>query len=146
MRSQPWWTLSRGDIDGTIAQVGFIIAQMLIPVLLLVPIGVSFASASSISCRDLLWGFSSARRAGHLGVRLSKREHRTDVTAHAYGNNVPAIIALRLGDFSSGLSANARARSRMGVGAAAVVWTGILSWRRRLSRARFAATFLCRLP
>ncbi len=27
-----WWALSRGDLDTTIAQVGFNLAQMVIPV------------------------------------------------------------------------------------------------------------------
>ena len=33
--SAPWWSLSRGDMDATVAQVGFNLAQMIIPVFLL---------------------------------------------------------------------------------------------------------------
>ena len=33
-----WWALSRGDIDTTLVQVGFNLAQMVIPVFLLLPV------------------------------------------------------------------------------------------------------------
>ena len=34
-----------------------------------------------------------------LAMRLSKRENSADVTAHVYGNNVPAILAYTLSIF-----------------------------------------------
>ena len=37
--SHRWWSPGRGDIDVIIAQVGFNLAQMVIPVFLLVPGG-----------------------------------------------------------------------------------------------------------
>ncbi|MGH9560126.1 MAG: hypothetical protein ACRD3S_01620, partial [Terracidiphilus sp.] len=67
---------------------------MFIPVLLVVPLGISprfglehfvpgFASGFFLGSASLAW----------LGVRLGRRENRRDVTAHPYGNNVPAILA-----------------------------------------------------
>ena len=143
MRSQAWWTLSRGDIDGTIAQVGFIIAQMLIPVLLLVPIGVSVR----FGLEHFVPGFALGLFAGsaglvHLGVRLSKREHRTGVTAHAYGNNVPAIIAYALAIFLPVYLETHDANRAWEIGAAAVVWTGII----KLAAAPFAGAFRRYIP
>ena len=38
-----WWGMGRGDIDATIAQVGFNVAQMIIPVFLLAPVGIPLA-------------------------------------------------------------------------------------------------------
>ncbi len=38
-RMASWWALTRGDLDTTIAQVGFNLAQMVIPVFLLIPVG-----------------------------------------------------------------------------------------------------------
>src|ERR1700682_2222090 len=95
--ASPWWTLSRGDIDATVAQVGFNVAQMIIPVFLLVPVGIPLA----FSVGHLLPGYALGFFVGSLGltwlaVRLRQREGRTDVTSHVYGNNVPAIIAYTL--------------------------------------------------
>ena len=92
-----WWALSRGDLDTTIAQVGFNLAQMVIPVFLLLPVGIS----AGFSATHLLPGFALGFLIGSLGlvllaVRLAKREKRSDVTAHVYGNNVPAVIAYTL--------------------------------------------------
>ena len=36
-----WWAPQRGDIDTTVAQLGFNVAQMIIPVILLAPVGIS---------------------------------------------------------------------------------------------------------
>ena len=94
---QRWWALTRGDLDTTIAQVGFNLAQMVIPVFLLLPVGIS----AGFSVTHLLPGYALGFLVGSLGLvflaeRLSRRGSRTDVTAHVYGNNVPAIIAYTL--------------------------------------------------
>src|SRR5438132_7670006 len=91
--SQRWWTLTRGDVDTTIAQVGFNLAQLVIPVFLLVPVGIPIA----FSVSRLLPGYALGFLVGSLGlvrlaVSLARREGRQNVTAHVYGNNVPAII------------------------------------------------------
>src|SRR5258707_12855070 len=95
--SAPWWSLSRGDMDATVAQVGFNLAQMIIPVFLLAPIGIPLA----FSVGHLLPRYALGFLVGSLGltalaVGLKKREGRQDVTAHVYGNNVPAIIPYTL--------------------------------------------------
>src|SRR5579872_757194 len=92
-----WWGLERGDIDATVAQVGFNLAQMIIPVFLLAPVGIS----AGFSVTHLLPGYALGFLIGSFGLvwlaaRLAKREKRSDVTAHVYGNNVPAIIAYTL--------------------------------------------------
>src|SRR5580658_5213261 len=92
-----WWALSRGDLDTTIAQVGFNLAQMVIPVFLLLPVGIS----AGFSVTHLLPGFALGFLVGSFGLvllasRLANREKRADVTAHVYGDNVPAIIAYTL--------------------------------------------------
>src|ERR1700730_11458958 len=122
-----WWALGRGDIDATVAQVGFNVAQIFIPAFLLVPIGISLG----FSVGHLLPGYALGFFAGSLGftwlaIALAKREGRTNVTAHVYGNNVPGIIAYTL---SIMLPVYLQTRDQelawRGV-AAAVVWTGIL--------------------
>jgi AGZA family xanthine/uracil permease-like MFS transporter len=143
VRSQPWWTLTRGDIDATIAQVGCIIAQMFIPVLLLAPIGVSL----SFSLTHIVPGFASGLLAGSAGLaflatRLSKRENRTDVTAQVYGNNVPAIITYTLSIFLPVYLESHDAYLAWQIGAAAVVWTGII----KLIAAPFAGAFRRYIP
>ena len=95
--TQQWWALSRGDLDTTVAQVGTNLAQMVIPVFLLLPVGIS----AGFSVTHLLPGYALGFLIGSLGLvvlaeRLARREGRTNVTAHVYGNNVPAIIAYTL--------------------------------------------------
>src|ERR1700735_3458842 len=97
MNHPRWWALTRGDLDTTIAQVGFNLAQMVIPVFLLLPVGIPAA----FSVSHLLPGYALGFLIGSLGlvrmaVNLACREGRTNVTAHVYGNNVPAIIAYTL--------------------------------------------------
>src|ERR1700756_4019741 len=92
-----WWALGRGDIDATVAQVGFNVAQMIIPAFLLVPVGI----AMTFSVTHLLPGYALGFFVGSmgltiLGARLARREGRTNVTAHVYINNVPGIIAYTL--------------------------------------------------
>jgi AGZA family xanthine/uracil permease-like MFS transporter len=142
-RSQPWWTLARGDVDATIAQVGCIIAQMFIPVLLLAPIGVPLA----FSLTHLVPGFAPGLLLGSaglafLGVRLARRENRTDVTAQVYGNNVPAIITYTLSIFLPVYLQSRDAALAWQIGAAAVIWTGII----KLAAAPFAGAFRRFIP
>jgi len=133
--SGPWWKLTRGDIDATTAQVGFNLAQMIIPVFLLVPVGIPLG----FSVGHLLPGYALGFLVGSLGltglaVRLGKRESRTDVTAHVYGNNVPAIIAYTLAIVLPVYLQTHDPIAAWQTGAAAVVWTGIL----KLAAAPFA--------
>src|SRR5271163_1065994 len=140
---QQWWALSRGDLDTTIAQVGFNLAQMVIPVFLLIPVGIS----ARFSVTHMLPGYALGFLAGSLGlvllaVRLSKREGRSDVTAHAYGNNVPAIIAYTLSIMLPVYLETHDANRAWEIGAAAVVWTGII----KLAAAPFAQVFRRFIP
>ena len=130
-----WWSLSRGDIDTTLVQVGFNLAQMVIPVFLLLPVGIPAA----FSVAHLLPGYALGFLIGSLGlvgmaVKLARRESRTDVTAHVYGNNVPAIIAYTLSIMLPVYLQNHDADRAWKTGAAAVVWTGII----KLAAAPFA--------
>ena len=59
-----WWVLGRGDIDTTIAQVGFNLAQMVIPVFLLLPVGIPVA----FSVTHLLPGYALGFLVGSLGL------------------------------------------------------------------------------
>ena len=66
--SQRWWTLTRGDVDATIAQVGFNLAQLVIPVFLLLPVGIPIG----FSVTHLLPGYALGFLVGSLGlVRLA---------------------------------------------------------------------------
>ena len=108
---------------------------MFIPVLLVLPLGVSlrfslghfvpgFASGFFLGSAGLVW----------LGVRLGRRENRRDVTAHPYGNNVPAILAFTLGIFVPVYLQTRDTDLAWAIGAASVVWTGIF----KLAMAPFA--------
>jgi len=123
----PALQLTRGDIDATIAQVGFNVAQMIIPVFLLAPAGIPF----EFSVTHLLPGYALGFLVGSLGlwaaaVRLSHRENRDDVTAHVYGNNVPAIIAYTLAIMLPVYLETHDAEQAWRIGAAAVIWTGLI--------------------
>src|SRR6202451_3556607 len=125
--TQRWWALSRGDLDTTIAQVGFNLAQMVIPVFLLLPVGIS----AGFSVTHLLPGFAFGFLIGSLGLvllaaRLARREGRTDVTAHVYGNNVPAIIAYTLSIMLPVYLETHDVARAWEIGGAAVVWDGII--------------------
>src|SRR5882724_9353853 len=133
--STPWWTLSRGDMDATVAQVGFNLAQMIIPVFLLAPVGIPLA----FSVGHLLPGYGLGFLVGSFGltglaVRLRQREGRSDVTSHVYGNNVPAIIAYTLAIVLPVYLQTHDPIVAWQTGAAAVLWTGIL----KLAAAPFA--------
>src|SRR5579864_5473181 len=122
-----WWTLGRGDLDATIAQVGFNLAQRIIPVFLLLPVGIPM----EFSVTHVLPGYAGGFVVGSLGltwlaVRLRNNTGRDNVTAHVYGNNVPAIIAYTLGIVLPTYLRAHDAIAAWQVGAAAVVWTGLI--------------------
>src|SRR6266849_756195 len=122
-----WWVLGRGDIDATVAQVGFNVAQMIIPAFLLVPVGISMG----FSVGHLLPGFALGFLVGSLGltwsaVGLAKREGRSNVTAHVYINNVPGIIAYTLAIMLPVYQQTRDQELAWRIGAAAVVWTGLI--------------------
>ena len=138
-----WWALGRGDVDATIAQVGFNLAQMVIPVFLLAPVGIPLA----FSLDHLLPGYALGFLLGSFGltvlaVRLGQRERREDVTAHVYGNNVPAIVAYSLAIVLPVYLQTHDPIRAWQIGAAAVVWTGIL----KIAAAPFAAAFRRFIP
>ncbi len=122
-----WWAPSRGDVDATIANVGFNLAQLIIPVFLLAPVGISRA----FSIAHLLPGYALGLLAGSLGylrlaVKLSGREGRASATAQIYGNNVPAILAYTLSIMLPVYLEKHDAAQAWQAGAAAVLWTGII--------------------
>jgi AGZA family xanthine/uracil permease-like MFS transporter len=126
MAQVKWWSLERGDIDATVAQVGFNLAQLMIPVFLLAPAGIPF----DFSITHLLPGYALGFTVGSFGLvmlasRLARREGRSDVTAHVYGNNVPAIIAYALSIMLPVYLQTHDPLQAWKLGAAAVVWTGI---------------------
>ena len=130
-----WWVLGRGDIDATVAQVGFNLAQMVIPVFLLLPVGIPVA----FSVTHLLPGYALGFLVGSLGlvrlaVGVARRDQRQNVTAHVYGNNVPAIIAYTLSIMLPVYLESRDANLAWEIGAAAVAWTGII----KLAAAPFA--------
>jgi adenine/guanine/hypoxanthine permease len=141
--TQRWWVLSRGDLDTTVSQVGFNLAQMVIPVFLLLPVGIS----AGFSVAHLLPGYALGFLIGSLGLlflaaRLATREKRSDVTAHVYGNNVPAIIAYTLSIMLPVYLETHDIARAWEIGAAAVVWTGII----KLAAAPFAGLFRRFIP
>jgi AGZA family xanthine/uracil permease-like MFS transporter len=122
-----WWSLTRGDIDATVAQVGFNVAQAIIPAFLLLPVGISMG----FSVGHLLPGYALGFVGGSfaltaLGVGLAKREGRADVTAHVYINNVPGIIAYTLAIMLPVYLQTRDQELAWRIGAAAVVWTGVI--------------------
>src|ERR1700674_1712444 len=122
-----WWILGRGDIDATIAQVGFNLAQMVIPVFLLLPVGIPVA----FSVTHLLPGYALGFLVGSLGLvwialGVARRDKRQNVTAHVYGNNVPAIIAYTLSIMLPVYLESHDMNRAWEIGAAAVVWTGLI--------------------
>jgi AGZA family xanthine/uracil permease-like MFS transporter len=136
--TQRWWVLERGDIDTTIAHLGFNLAQTVIPVFLLLPVGIPAA----FSVARLLPGYALGFLVGSLGMvrlaaGLARREGRSNVTAHVYGNNVPAIISYTLSIMLPVYLESHSADRAWAVGAAAVAWTGLI----KLAAAPFARTF-----
>lgn len=122
-----WWGLGRGDVDATVIQVAFNIAQGVIPVFLLAPIGFSMG----FGIRYFLPGYALGFLIGSAGLvalalRLRKRENRQDVTAQVYGNSTPAIIAYSLAIVLPVYLQTHDPMQAWQVGAAAVIWTGIL--------------------
>src|ERR1700722_6159434 len=138
-----WWALERGDIRTTVAQVGFNVAQMIIPAFLLLPVGI----AMGFSVSHLLPGFALGFFVGSMGltalaVGLAKREGRASVTAHVYINNVPGIIAYTLSIMLPVYLQTRDQELAWRVGAAAVVWTGII----KLAAAPLAGTIRKFIP
>ena len=116
---------------------------MFIPILLLAPIGVSLR----FSLEHIVPGFASGLLMGSaglawLGVRLSKRENRNNVTAQVYGNNVPAILAYTLSIFLPVYLETHDTERAWEISAAAVIWTGII----KLAAAPFASAFRRYIP
>jgi AGZA family xanthine/uracil permease-like MFS transporter len=141
--SKPWWAPERGDIDAIVAQVGFNLAQMVIPVFLLLPLGIPLDFAVT----RFLPGYALGFLAGALGltvlaVRMRKREKRADVTAHVYGNNVPAVIVYTLSIFLPVYLQTHDVMRAWQIGAAAVIWTGII----KLALAPFAGAIRRVIP
>src|SRR5579872_4833921 len=136
--TQRWWVLERGDIDTTVAHLGFNLAQTVIPVFLLLPVGIPAA----FSVAHLLPGYALGFLVGSLGmvqlaIGLARRKGRSDVTAHVYGNNVPAIISYTLSIMLPVYLESHSPERAWAVGAAAVAWTGLI----KLAAAPFARTF-----
>ena len=126
--SSIWWGPGRGDIDTTIAQVGFNLAQLVIPVFLLLPTGVSVAFSVTRLLHWLCVGVSdwiAWSGCGWPSFWLGAKG-RSNVTAHVYGNNVPAIIAYTLSIFLPVYLQTRDAVAAWEIGAAAVAWTGII--------------------
>jgi AGZA family xanthine/uracil permease-like MFS transporter len=122
-----WWTLGRGDADATVANVGFNLAQVIIPVFLLAPAGIS----REFSIAHLLPGYALGFLVGSLGfvwlaARLAGHDQRQDITAHVYGNNVPAILAYTLSIMLPVYLERHDAVAAWRLGAAAVTWTGMI--------------------
>src|SRR5580698_3670605 len=118
-----WWALTRGDLDTTVAQLGFNLAQMVIPVFLLLPLGISL----DFGVTHFLPGYALGFLVGSMGftllaVRLRNRENRDDVAAHAYGNNVPAILAYTLTIMLPVYLQSRDINRAWAIGAAAVIW------------------------
>jgi AGZA family xanthine/uracil permease-like MFS transporter len=135
--------MERGDVDATVAQVGFNLAQMVIPVFLLLPVGIP----AEFSVSHLLPGYALGFLIGSLGlvqlaVSLARREGRQNVTAHVYGNNVPAIIAYTLSIMLPVYLQSHDATRAWATGAAAVAWTGII----KLAAAPFAGVIRRWIP
>ncbi|MBZ5660138.1 MAG: hypothetical protein LAO08_06990 [Acidobacteriia bacterium] len=138
-----WWALTRGDIDATVAQVGFNVAQTIIPAILLIPVGISMG----FSVGHLLPGYALGFVAGSLaltvlGVGLARREGRADVTAHVYINNVPGMIAYTLAIMLPVYLQTRDQELAWRIGAAAVVWTGVI----KLAAAPFAGAIRKFIP
>lgn len=135
--------LTRGDIDATVAQVGFNLAQVIIPVFLLAPAGIG----GQFSVARLLPGYALGYLAGSLGLvwlamNLSRRQKRANVTAHVYGNNVPAILAFTLSVILPVYLQTRDVERAWATGAAAVAWTGII----KLAAAPFAGALRRFIP
>src|SRR5438552_1831584 len=143
MRNSRWWALSRGDVDVLVAQLGLNLSQAVIPVVLLAPVGIPIA----FSVSHLVPGYALGFLVGSAGLvalarRLAARERRTDVTSHAYGNNVPGIIAFSLTIVLPVYLQTRSAEYAAEMGAAAVVWAGVI----KLSAAPFAGAIRRVIP
>ena len=110
-----WWALSRGDLDTTLVQVGFNLAQMVIPVFLLLPVG---------DPGRIQRGAPLARlRAGipHRLARSGRYGGKSRQTRKANRCNRPRLRKQRTGDHrlhafdhAAGLPSNPRCQSGLG--------------------------------
>jgi AGZA family xanthine/uracil permease-like MFS transporter len=135
--------LSRGDVNATIYMFANIIANSMIPVFLLIPIGISL----EFSMTHLVPGFAVGFLVGSGGMifsafRLARKERRVDITAHPYGNNVPAMVAYTLGITMPIFLQTQDLILAWGVTAAAVILTGVI----KLIMAPFAKTIARLIP
>ncbi len=138
-----WYRPSRGDVDTIVAQLGVNIAQAIIPVALLAPAGVPTA----FSVGRLVPGYALGFLVGSGGLvalahALRRREGRADVTAHAYGNNVPGIIAFSLAIVLPVYLQTRDPARAADLGAAAVLWAGAI----KLAAAPFARAIRRLIP
>ncbi len=129
--SQKWWTLSRGRYRHHHRQ------RRLQPcadalfdsgTFLLLPVGIPIG----FSVTHMVPGYALGYLVGSLGfVQLAGstfcvKKKRTNVTAHVYGNNVPAIIAYTLSIMLPVYLQTHDMTRAWQIGAAAVAWTGII--------------------
>ncbi|HEY2419090.1 MAG TPA: hypothetical protein VGH84_14295, partial [Steroidobacteraceae bacterium] len=101
----------------------------------------------AFSVTHLLPGYALGFLIGSLGlvrlaVGLARREQRENVTAHVYGNNVPAIIGYTLSIILPVYLQSRDANLAWEIGAAAVAWTGII----KLAAAPFAGAIRRCIP
>ena len=142
--TQQWWSLSRGDLDTTIAQVGFNLAQMVIPVFLLIPVGIS----AGFSVTHLLPGYAFGFLIGSLGLvflaaRLARREGTNATSPRtSMATTCPPSLPTRSPSCCRCISKRHDANRAWEIGAAAVVWTGII----KLAAAPFAGIFRRFIP
>src|SRR6185436_20794907 len=64
IRNSRWWTLGRGDVDTLVAQLGLNLAQAIIPVVLLAPVGIPVA----FSVTHLVPGYALGFLVGSAGL------------------------------------------------------------------------------
>jgi adenine/guanine/hypoxanthine permease len=141
--SAHWWAPCRGDVDATIANVGFNLAQLVIPVFLLAPVGIS----REFSISHLIPGYALGLLVGSvgylwLGAKRAKGDGTAEVTAHIYGNNVPAILAYTISIMLPVYLTRRDPIAAWQVGAAAVLWTGII----KLAAAPFSGAIRRYIP
>lgn len=117
---------TRGDVDAAVAQLGFNVAQLLLPVTLLASFGVS----ASFSATRLVPGFATGFLIGSIGLTIlavrASRRREGRATAHAYGSSVPAIMAFTLLIFAPEYARSGDTDAAWQVTAGAVVITGLI--------------------
>ena len=79
-RTESWWIPERGDIDVIVAQLGFNLAQMVIPVFLLLPLGISLDFGVTHFLPGYALGFLVGIARIYAGWRIRLRNARTAPT------------------------------------------------------------------